>query len=176
MSTLHETAQALHETTEAPHPADALALLYESGEGIVDGQTVRGYLLYSPGNRAVAFIQTLAGQRPDPRIGAHLARIMRSRTLPARMIVRALLGAEDYMSTMYDNIVRVHYAGEFTVPGNQADQYARAATRAVGYEGGRDAFRPVGKMPELAMGYETAGLLDWRRDAYETFDGKRYRK
>lgn len=158
MTTIYETAAALM-------TADQIVTGHVEARAVA-GLHVHGYLLMN-GRRVLALIETL---KPDARIVGHLKRLTAAKRLKAREVMRQLLGAEDYMSTMYDNIVRVHYAEEWEiakfgglpgidgVPGNKSSLH--------------NLPRPVGKCPELAAGYTP----NWRQDAYETFDGKRYQK
>lgn len=123
MSTLHEIAQTLrainHEVGTDPVHGGEIVTHWAPVNLVLNGRKTLGYRL-SNGKHDVAFIETL---KHDDRIGAHLTRYVNG-VNAARTIVRALLNAEDYTSTIYDQIVRVHYAAELrgavAVPGNSA--------------------------------------------------------
>jgi hypothetical protein len=72
---------------------------------------VKGYALHGVSGSVLGIIETLG---PDKR----LEELLSQYTAPpvyftARELMRDLLNVEDYRSTVYDNIVRVHYAEDF---------------------------------------------------------------
>lgn len=85
-----------------------------------DGREANGYLLMPPSRyRALAVIETLG---PDKRLEERLVQYTAPPVyLTARELMRDLLNAEDYRSTIYDNIVRVHYEEDFAKPEKQTN-------------------------------------------------------
>lgn len=75
----------------------------------VKGRTLSGYVLTGD-NGVLGFINTLG---PHPRIEELLADYAVRGTFTARGLMRDLLNAEDYRSTIYDAMVRVYYPEDF---------------------------------------------------------------
>lgn len=192
MTTLYEVANTVREMNGDIGYGPALAgggtvtdFAVLSEIAALHGRKIRGYVLIGKGGRTLAVIETL---KPDARIVSHLTRLV-ERPMVARAVMRSLLGAEDYTSDLYDNIVRVHYADEWEVPGNKAAidanfrEWAREYMQTVdsgqmnlSNVRGNRADGVIVDDPYAATLRKAATDIDWRKDAYEPFSKKRYQK
>lgn len=123
MTTLYEVANTIREIENQPKRDISASMrivhsvVYTAASPMVGDKPTMGYILKSFLGLPIALIEVLAEDSRIPEaINARLTIAgNRGRALSARELVRALLRAADCHSTMYDNIVRVHYAEDFKV-------------------------------------------------------------